>query len=202
MTDRFNTFAGWLLFAGIIGLGLSILSGMYFGADRPHRPHDLGYVIEGAEEEGAAEGPSLASLLAAADIDAGQRSFAKCVACHTIEQGGAQGIGPNLFGIMGLPIGQHVPGYAYSSALAGHGGIWDFENMDDWLRSPRAFANGTKMSFAGLGSAEERANLIAYMNSMGPGLPLPAVEAAPVEEEVAAEEGAEAELEAGEAAAE
>ena len=82
----------------------------------------------------------------------------------------------------GKPIGKHAAGFAYSSALSSHGGDWDFANMDAWLTSPRNFANGTKMSFAGLGNPEDRANVIAYLNSMGSNLPLPEVEAAPAEE--------------------
>ncbi|WP_126173889.1 c-type cytochrome [Altericroceibacterium xinjiangense] len=178
MTDRFNTIAGWTLFAGIVALGLSSLSGHIFEADRPERPETLGYPIAGAVEEGdGAEGPSLAVLLATADPAKGEAVFAKCVSCHTVDQGGANGIGPNLWSILGMPIGKHAAGFAYSSALAGHGGEWTFENMDAWLKSPRAFASGTKMSFAGLSNPEDRANLIVYLNSKGSGLPLPTPEA-------------------------
>ena len=145
MNDNFNTIAGWTLFAGIVALGLSIGSGMYFGADKPHRPHEMGFPIEGVAEEGAAdEGPALATLLATGDAAKGQAIFAKCTACHTIEQGGANGIGPNLFGVLGKPIGKHAAGFAYSGDLAGHGGDWTYENMDAWLKGPKAFAAGTK----------------------------------------------------------
>lgn len=173
MSDRTNTIFGWVLFAGIIALGLSILSGKYFQAGNNH-DGEFGYAIQGVVEEGAAEdGPDLGTLLAAADPAAGEKVFAKCVACHTINQGGANGIGPNLWGVMGSTIGQHAPGYAYSSALANHGGTWTYENMDAWLANPRAFASGTKMSFAGLSRPEERANVIAFMRSNGGGPPLP-----------------------------
>ena len=195
MTDRFNTIAGWVLFAAIVALGLSILSGMFFSADRPERPEQLGYPIEGVIEEGDVdEGPQLALLLATGSVEAGERSYAKCVACHTIEQGGADGIGPNLYGVMGVPIGQHVAGYAYSNALADHGGEWSYENMDDWLASPRNFAPGTKMSFAGLSNAEERANVILYMHRHGGGPPFPEPEIA---EEETVENGETVESEAG-----
>lgn len=177
MTDRFNTIAGWTLFAGIVGLGLSSISGHIFDADSPERPEKMGYPIEGVVEEGASEGPSLAMLLSTADPAAGEKLFAKCTACHTIAQGGANGIGPNLYGTVDEPIGKGKAGFAFSSALSGHGGNWTFANLDEWLKSPRAFASGTKMSFAGLSSAEDRANMIVYLNSMGPGVPLPAVEA-------------------------
>lgn len=200
MTDRFNTFAGWLLFSGIIALGLSILSGMFFQADKRHAPHEFGFPIEGGEEAGGEEGPSLAELLAVADPAKGEAVFAKCVSCHTIDQGGANGIGPNLYAVVGEGIAQGRGGFAFSSALASHGGNWDFANLDAWLKNPRAFADGTKMSFAGLSKPEDRANLIAFMNSKGSNVPLPAVEAKPAEAEAAAdataEEGAEAAVEA------
>jgi cytochrome c len=191
MDDRFNTIAGWALGAGIVALGLSILSGMHFHAGKPERPEQLGYVIEGAEEEGGADaGPDMATLLATGSATAGEAVFAKCVSCHTIAQGGASGIGPNLYGIMGLPIGKHMAGFAYSSALSEHGGEWTFENMDHWLKSPKAFAAGTKMSFAGLSKPEDRANIILYMlaNGGGPALPTPA---APAEAEAEADTGGE-----------
>lgn len=174
MTDRFNTIAGWTLFAGIVALGLSIVSGMYFQGDKPHRPETMGFPIEGVVEEGAAEqGPALATLLATGDPAAGQTVFAKCATCHTVEQGGADGIGPNLWGVLGKPVGKHEPGFAYSSDLSEHGGEWTYENMDAWLTSPRAFAAGTKMTFAGLSKPEDRANVILYLLDHGGGPPLP-----------------------------
>jgi cytochrome c len=186
MTDRFNTIAGWVLFCGIVALGLSIVSGMWFQGDKPHRPHELGYPIAGAVEEGAGGGgPSLAMVLATADPANGEKVFAKCSACHSIAQGGANGIGPNLYGVVGKPIGKHAAGFAYSDALTGKGGDWSFENLDHWLASPKAFAPGTKMSFAGLSNIEDRAAVIAYLNSQGANLPLPAAEA-PAAEDAAA----------------
>lgn len=174
MTDRFNTIAGWTLFAGIVALGLNAISVRIFHANKPEAPEEPGYFIEGAEEEGGAEGgPPLALLLAEATPDKGESIFAKCTACHTIEQGGADGIGPNLYGVIGKPIGQHVAGFAYSSALSEHGGDWSYENLDHWLASPRAFAGGTKMSFAGLSSPEDRAAVIMYLHENGGGPPLP-----------------------------
>ena len=191
MSDRFNTIAGWALFAGIIALGSGIVSNKLFHAERPD---PMGYAIEGVEEEGAggASGPSLNTLLASADVAAGEKAFAKCIACHTINQGGANGIGPNLWAIMGDPVAHGRAGFAFSDALKKVGGNWTFEQMDAWLTSPRSFANGTKMSFAGLSRPEERANLIAYLNTQGTNLPLPAADA-PAEEEAApadAENGA------------
>lgn len=180
MTDRFNTIAGWTLFAGIVALGLSIGSGLYFQADKPHRPHEMGFPIAGVVEEGAAEeGPALATLLASGDAAAGAADFAsRCTTCHTIEQGGADGTGPNLYGIVGKPVGKHSASFAYSSDLAGHGGDWTYDNLDAWLAGPKAFAAGTKMTFAGLGNAQQRANLILFLRDNGGGPDLPAPPAA------------------------
>ena len=178
MEDRFNTIAGWALFSGIVALGLGSVSAHYFRADKIHRPETLGYTIEGAVEEGAASAVPLATLLAEADPAKGEASFAKCASCHTINQGGANGIGPNLFGVMGEAIGAGHGGFPFSGALKGVGGTWTFEAMDAWLKSPKAFAPGTKMTFAGLGKPEERAAMLVYLNAQGSNLPLPAAPAA------------------------
>ena len=185
MDNRNNTIAGWVLFAGICALGLTIGSGMLFASHDPHKP---GYPIEDAEggAGGGASAVPLPTLLAAADVAKGEAVFAKCAACHTVNQGGANGIGPNLYATMGEPIGQGKAGFAFSDALKNVGGNWDFDKMDHWLTSPRKFANGTKMSFAGLSSAEDRANLIVYLNAQGSNLPLPAAEAAPATDAAAA----------------
>ncbi|BBD98665.1 cytochrome c family protein [Sphingobium amiense] len=187
MGDRFNTVAGWALFAGIIALGGAIVSSKYFDS---HRPEKMGYAIEGVEAEGeggAASGPGLNTLLASADVAAGEKVFAKCAACHTVNQGGANGIGPNLYATVGEPVGQGKGGYPFSDALKSKGGAWTFENLDHWLTSPREFAPGTKMTFAGLGNPKDRANLIAWLNTQGSNLPLPAADAAPAEASATAE---------------
>jgi cytochrome c len=180
MEDRFNTIAGWVLFSGIIALGASSLSGHYFSADKPHAPHEGGYKIEGVVEEGAAEVAAvpIETLLASADPAKGEASFKKCMSCHTIAAGGANGQGPNLNGIMGKPVGKHAAGFGYSADLSGHGGNWDWANMNAWLTAPKKFAAGTKMGFAGLTDAQERANVMVYLNSQGSNLPLPAAPAA------------------------
>ncbi len=200
MSDRFNTAAGWTLFAGIVALGLSSVSSKYFHADKHHRPETMGYAIEGVAEEGGEAGPSLNTLLATGDAAKGEKVFAKCSSCHTINQGGANGIGPNLHAVVGAAIGKHAPGFAYSGDLAGHGGNWDFANLDKWLASPKAFAAGTKMSFAGLSKAEDRANLIVYLNTQGSNVPLPAADPEPAADAAPAE-GEAAEAPAADAAA-
>lgn len=173
MDDRFNTIAGWTLFAGIIALGSSIVAGEMFHSGRPEK---MGYPIAGVETEsgGGEAARPIEFYLAQADAAKGQQVFNKCTACHTIDSGAPNGVGPNLFGVMGEPIGKGH-GFAFSSALAGKGGNWNWDTLSQWLTSPKAFAPGTKMTFAGISNPQDRANVIAFLNSKGPSpLPLPA----------------------------
>jgi len=178
MDDRGNTIAGWVLFGGIAALGLSIVTGEYFHAERPEK---MGYVVEGVEAEAgegaaAAEKP-IAFYLSTASAEKGAEVFKKCAACHTDAKGAANGVGPNLYGSLGKPHG-HVPGFPYSDALKGKPGVWDWDSLNAWLTSPKAYAPGTKMTFAGLSKPEDRANVIAYLNSTSDSpLPLPAAPA-------------------------
>lgn len=164
MDNRTNTIAGWILGAAIVALGVGIVSGEYFHGGRPEK---MGYPIEGVEEEGAtgaaAEIP-IETLLAKADPAAGEKVFAKCAACHTATKGGANGIGPNLWNVVGEGIGQGAGGFPFSDALKSKGGAWTFDLLNQWLSSPRKFAEGTKMTFAGLSKGEDRANVIAWLN--------------------------------------
>ena len=109
--------------------------------------------------------------------------------------------GPNLFGIVGKPIGKHAAGFAYSPDLAAKGGNWDFATLNHWLTSPKAMVSGTKMTFAGIDVAQDRANLIVYLNAQGSNLPLPAAPAAAAPAEGAAAADAAAKPAEGAAAA-
>lgn len=164
MDDRFNTIAGWVLFAGIVALGSSIVAGEMFHSERPEK---MAYPIEGVAVEGeggaAAELP-IETYLAKADVAKGQQVFNKCAACHNADKGGANQTGPNLWGVMGEPVGQGK-GFAFSDALSKKGGAWNWDNLAQWLSSPKAFAPGTKMTFAGLGNPQDRADVIAFLNS-------------------------------------
>lgn len=209
MDDRFNTIAGWTLFAGIVALGSSIVAGEMFHSGRPEK---MGYPIEGVEVEGEggeAEQP-IEFYLAQADVTKGQSVFNKCTACHTIDKGAPNQLGPNLWGVLGMPIGKGH-GFAFSPALAEKGGTWTWTTMSEWLSNPKAFAPGTKMTFAGISNPQDRANVIAFMNSKSDSpMPLPAApppkaegnEAAPAEgNEAAPAEGNEAAPAEGNAAA-
>lgn len=172
MDDRFNTIAGWVLGAGIVLLGASLVTGEIFKAERPET---MGYPIAGVEQEGdggaEAEQP-IAHFLQTADAARGEAVFRKCGACHTATQGGASGLGPNLWGTMGANLA-HVAGFNYSEALRSHGGTWDWETMSQWLRSPRNFAQGTKMTFAGLSDPQDRADIMLFLNQHGGNLQIP-----------------------------
>ena len=180
MDNRTNTIAGWVLFAGIVALGGSIVAGEYFHGERPEK---MGYPIEGVSDQPeaggeAAEQPA-AFYLASANPQAGSEVFKKCTACHVAAKGAPNGTGPNLWGVVGAGIGKRPDGFAYSPALSGKGGNWDWNNLFAWLKSPRDFAPGTKMTFAGLSKPEDRANVIAYLNKQSDSpLPLPAKPAA------------------------
>jgi cytochrome c len=182
MDDRFNTIAGWVLFAGIVALGASIVTGETFHQERPE---EMGYPIEGVVQEGEggaeAEKP-IAFYLASADVAAGEQVFKKCTACHNADKGGANALGPNLWHVLGEPVGKSK-GFPFSPALSGVGGTWNWDNMSAWLHNPKKFAPGTKMTFAGLSNPQDRANVIAFLNARSDSpLPLPS---APAEEAAA-----------------
>jgi len=186
MDDRFNTTAGWVLFAGIVALGASIVTSEIFHSERPET---MGYPIAGVVEEGeggaAAEQP-IEVFLAKADVAKGAQAFNKCAACHNATNGGPNQLGPNLWGVLGEPVGKGR-GFAFSDALAKKGGTWNWNNLSEWLSNPRGFAPGTKMTFAGLSNPQDRADVIAYLNQQSSSpLPLPAAPAAKPEENGAA----------------
>jgi len=123
------------------------------------------------------QGPErpIAFYLAQADAARGERFFrGRCGVCHTIETGAPQGIGPNLVGVMGNNIASRPEYGSYSTALAQQTGDWDWETTSRFLRSPRAFAPGTRMAFAGVTDPQDRADVMLYMNGQGGSLPNPA----------------------------
>lgn len=131
------------------------------------------------EVEAEPEATPLSVLLASASADDGAGVARKCAACHSFEQSGANKVGPALFGIVGASIGA-VEGFGYSDILGqlgGEGGTWTYENLNTFLTSPKEFAPGTKMSFAGLRKEDDRADLLAYMRALSAApVPFPAVE--------------------------
>lgn len=170
MDDRFNTAAGWTLFAGIIALGTTILTGEHYHHEKVEKG---GYEVADAAPEGGAGGAAAKPTdFSTGDPAKGAEIFKKCTSCHTINSGGANGIGPNLFGVMGKKHG-HLPGFAYSPGMLAKPGVWDWAAMDEWLKAPKKYVEGTKMSFAGLSNPEDRASVIRYINDQGSNLPVP-----------------------------
>ena len=109
------------------------------------------------------ESGNVVAFFASTSAADGEKIFKKCAACHSINKGGANKIGPALWGIIGRKAGSY-PDYKYSKAMIAHGKPWTFEEMDGFLIKPKDWIKGTKMSFAGLKKAKERASVILYMN--------------------------------------
>lgn len=126
------------------------------------------YCVEVAEAAGAGAAAAeevfdLGAALASADLTRGERLFAsQCSTCHTINQGGANGTGPNLYNTVGAHKA-HMPGFAYSGAMNNAEGSWTYENLDEWIKNPGAYLRGTSMSFAGIRRDNDRAAVIAYL---------------------------------------
>lgn len=198
---EFNKIAGATIASTIAILGLSIGTDMAF---TPHLPEKPGYIVEGVVEEVAEAGPAAEAerpiefYLASASADKGEAVFKKCAACHNAAAGGANGIGPNLYSVVGAPKASHA-GFSYSDALgAMKGQAWTWDNLSKWLTNPKDYAPGNKMSFAGLKKPDERAAVMVWLNQQSASpLPIPAApaeeppaEAAPATEEAPAPETA------------
>ena len=113
----------------------------------------------------SASATDLEARLAEADPARGEKAFRKCIACHTVEKGGRKKIGPNLWGIVGAPVGARE-GFRYSKAMSAFGGSWSPERLDAYLAKPRGFVKGGSMSFVGLKRGQDRADVIAFLNGM------------------------------------
>ncbi len=200
-----NSFEANKIFGAVLGtifvlFGGSLLAEALFHAEAPEQP---GYVIVAAEPgEGgdaapaAAEDPPVAALLQTADVEAGASQFKKCAACHSIEKGGPNKVGPHLWDAVMRPIAS-VPDFGYSTAMQefSEGGEvkWDYEHLYGFLKNPKGYIPGTAMGFAGLKKPEDRANLIAYMREQADSpAALPEAPAEAPAEEAAAEETTDA----------
>ncbi|MDG2520219.1 cytochrome c family protein [Caulobacter segnis] len=192
MSDlTFNKIAGAVLATGLAIFLLREASDVVFHKEHPEK---AGYAIAVQEETegGAAEAevaPDWGTVLPAANIEAGKAITAKCASCHTFEQGGANGTGPNLFGTLGKKPGTHG-GFAYSSAMVDYGNanpVWDYDKIDAFLKAPQKDIAGTKMTFVGLKKQEDRIAVIAYLHSLGSTLPIPAPKPAAAAEAPAAD---------------
>jgi cytochrome c len=198
---RLNQIAMAVLGALLLFFGAKTIVNIAYEEHEPEKP---GLDVAGTEGEPAGEekpkGAQLATLLASASPERGADVFKKCAICHTVDKGGPNMIGPNLYGVLGRKIASHE-GYEYSDALKGKEGNWDFEKVDHMIESPNTFAPGTKMAlFPGLPDAKQRADVLVFLNSKSDSpLPLPeataeekpAEEGKPTEEKPGGEAGAE-----------
>jgi cytochrome c len=180
---EFNKIAGAVLGTLLITLGLGIVAEEIFHGEAPEKQ---GYAIAVAEDEGQAgeagaetAAVAIATLLQAADPAKGQAAAKPCTACHTFEKGGQNKVGPNLWDIVNRNIAVHE-GFAYSDALkAKSGEQWTFDELDAFIRDPRSYAPGTKMTYAGLKRDNSRADLLAYLRTLSDNpAPLPPAAAA------------------------
>ncbi|TAJ68973.1 MAG: cytochrome c family protein [Phenylobacterium sp.] len=209
MSDlTFNKIAGAVLATGLAIVGLRELSAGVFTPEHPSKP---GYMVEVAEEGGeggavADTPPDWGTVLPTANVAAGEATFAKCKSCHSIQQGGPNGTGPDLWGVVGRKPGTHG-GFAYSAGMTDFGGkqpAWDYDHLYEFIKGPQKYIPGTKMTFVGIKKPEDRINLIAYLKSQGgtlavpapdpsraPGAAAPAAGAAPAAEGAAAPVAAE-----------
>lgn len=125
--------------------------------------------VEGAEDHGAEEvvevaDPPIADLLLVADVGAGEGQWRSCRSCHSNEAGG-RGAGPYLYGVVGRPVGA-VDGFNYSGALSEVAEVWDAEALYGFIKNPSDYAPGTSMNFKGIDDPQDRANLIAWLDSL------------------------------------
>jgi len=179
MSDlTFNKVAGAVLATGLAIVGLRELSSGVFSQEKVEKP---GYAVEVVDDSagGAAVAdvpPDWGTVLPTADVAAGEAVFQKCKSCHSAEQGGPNGTGPDLWGVEGRKPGSHG-GFAYSAAMTEFGGkqpVWDYEHIYEFVKNPQKYIPGTKMTFVGLKQSQDRINVIAYLHSKGGTLPIPA----------------------------
>ena len=173
-----NKIVAAVLLVALLVIGIGKLSNVIFYVEKPEKP---GYAVEVQQASTSTTAAAtaedktvdIAALMALGDVNAGEKIFKKCVACHSINQGGANKIGPALYNVVGRKIGG-VADYKYSKAFVEYGKEWNFEELNGFLIKPSKWIKGTKMAYAGLRKEEDRASIIKYLNQNSDSpLPLP-----------------------------
>ena len=158
-----------ILFAIFLVLGINKITDVIFYVEKPENSAyqvanvDTSNTTVSTTDSKSISDGNIMALFASTSADDGAKVFKKCAACHSVNKGGANKIGPALWGVLGRKVGS-VSDYKYSKAMASYGKSWSFEEMNGFLINPKGWIKGTKMSYAGLKNAKDRASLILYMN--------------------------------------
>ena len=173
-----NKILGAVLGTCLILLVTSFAASALFAPNKPEKPGFEIAVKEeaaGGEKAAAAAPPEpIEKLLQTASVQKGEQAAKKCAACHDFTKGGPNKVGPNLFGIVGDKKGEGR-GFNFSAAMKAKGGTWTIDDLSQFIDNPKGFVPGTAMGFAGIQKDSERADVIAYLNSLSDSpAPLPA----------------------------
>ena len=163
-----NKIIAAILMVALIVIGLGKIADSIFYVNKPKNP---GYQVEVVSQVSSetslttelVEKINITTVMALGDIASGEKIFKKCAACHSINKGGKNKIGPALYNVVGRAVGS-VDDYKYSKAVASYGKKWTFEELNGFLTKPSSYLKGTKMSYAGLRKEKDRASVIKYLN--------------------------------------